>query len=128
MTGVTTHPADNCGVIGSKLRPTYLKHGAKSFQLANPTSGLVTYTLSLVGWDGMGYKLAGTGVATAQKFVQRPTPFLTRHYITYMRNLIHLHQQRGGLVKHEPEYLYIMCVTIKVDASETSSQSWKCDM
>ena len=71
VTGVTTHPADNCGVIGSKLRPTYLKHGAKSFQLANPTSGLVTYTLSLVGWDGMGYKLAGTGVATAQKFVQR---------------------------------------------------------
>ena len=28
-----------------------------------------------MGWD----KLAGTGVATAQKFVQRPTPFLTRH-------------------------------------------------
>ena len=28
-----------------------------------------------MGWD----KLSGTGVATAQKFVQRPTPFLTRH-------------------------------------------------
>ena len=28
-----------------------------------------------MGWDG----LAGTGVTTAQKIVQRPTPFLTRH-------------------------------------------------
>ena len=28
-----------------------------------------------MGWD----KLSGTGVTTAQKFVQRPTPFLTRH-------------------------------------------------
>ena len=34
----------------------------------------------LVRWDGMGWdKLSGTGVTTAQKFVQRPTPFLTRH-------------------------------------------------
>ena len=31
-------------------------------------------------WDGMGWdRLAGTGVATAQKIVQRPTPFLTQH-------------------------------------------------
>ena len=29
-------------------------------------------------WDGMGYT-AGTGVTTAQKIVQRPTPFLTQH-------------------------------------------------
>ena len=28
-----------------------------------------------MGWD----RLAGTGVATAQKIVQRPTPFLTQH-------------------------------------------------
>ena len=76
-----------------------------------------------MGWD----KLSGTGVSTALKIVQRPTPFLTRHYITYMRKLLHLHQQMGCLVKHEPEYLYIMCVTIKVDASETSSQSSRCD-
>ena len=48
VTAVTTHPGDKRGVIGSKLRPTYLKHAAKSFQPANPTSRLVTYTLSLV--------------------------------------------------------------------------------
>ena len=30
---------------------------------------------NIFGWDGMGWdKLADTGVATAQKFVQRPTP------------------------------------------------------
>ena len=31
-------------------------------------------------WDGMGWdRLVGTGVATALKIVQWPTPFLTRH-------------------------------------------------
>ena len=55
----------------------------------------------VMGWD----KLLGTDVSTALKIAQRPTPFHTRHYITYMRNLIQLHQQRGGLAKHEPEYL-----------------------
>ena len=33
----------------------------------------------LLGWDGMGYTV-GTGVATAQKFAQRPTAFLPQHY------------------------------------------------
>ena len=32
-----------------------------------------------MGWDGMGYTV-GTGVATAQKFAQRPTAFLPQHY------------------------------------------------
>ena len=48
--------------------------------------------------DGMGWeRLAGTGVATAQKIVQRPTPFLTRHSaswlggVTPMNNLPHDH-------------------------------------
>ena len=42
-------------------------------------------------------RLAGTGVATAQKIVQRPTPFLTRHSasrlggVTPMNNLPHDH-------------------------------------
>ena len=42
-------------------------------------------------------RLAGTGVATAQKIVQRPTPFLTRHFasrlggVPPMNNLPHDH-------------------------------------
>ena len=50
-----------------------------------------------MGWD----KLAGTGVATAQKIVQRPTPFLTRHSaswlggVTPMNNLPHDHVHTG---------------------------------
>ena len=41
------------------------------------------YNISLhcFRWDGMGWEsLAGTGVATAQKNVERPTPFLTFRY------------------------------------------------
>ena len=54
-----------------------------------------------MGWDGMGIpswdRLSGTGVATAQKIVQRPTPFLTGHSasrlggVTPMNNLPHDH-------------------------------------
>ena len=49
-------------------------------------------------WNGMEWnRLAGTGVATAQKIVQRPTPFLTRHSasrlggVPPMNNLPHDH-------------------------------------
>ena len=49
-------------------------------------------------WNGMEWnRLAGTGVATAQKIVQRPTPFLTRHFasrlggVPPMNNLPHDH-------------------------------------
>ena len=38
--------------------------------------------------DGMGWdRLAGTGVATAQKIVQRPTPFLTRHSASRLKRI-----------------------------------------
>ena len=46
-----------------------------------------------MGWD----RLAGTGVSTAQKIVQRPTPFLFRHSASWlggvppMNNLPHDH-------------------------------------
>ena len=36
---------------------------------------LNNYDLGRMGWDGIGYTV-GTGVATAQKIVQRPTTFL----------------------------------------------------
>ena len=48
---------------------------------------------TVMEWNG----LAGTGVATAQKIVQRPTPFLTRHFasrlggVPPMNNLPHDH-------------------------------------
>ena len=49
VTAVTTHPGDKRGVIGSKLRPTYLKHAAKKFSTSqlNLTLGQVL-SLSLV--------------------------------------------------------------------------------
>ena len=53
-------------------------------------------------WNGMEWnRLAGTGVTTAQKIVQRPTPFLTRHSaswlggVTPMNNLPHDHVHTG---------------------------------
>ena len=46
------------------------KYNTRLFRLSSPS----------MFSDGMGWdKLSGTGVTTAQKFVQRPTPFLTRH-------------------------------------------------
>ena len=79
-----------------------------------------------MGWDGMGWdgmewngmewnRLAGTGVATAQKIVQRPTPFLTRHFasrlggVPPMNNLPHDHvrideyTQTGATLKKKNE-------------------------
>ena len=64
----------NCKKKQSLLQNTFLSNSNTTLH----DYVLLMYQSShLLYWDGMGWdKLAGTGVATAQKIVQRPTPFL----------------------------------------------------